>query len=66
VAGLDRLDASCEPAIRAPWAEAGLDLATIRPATTGEIRASGSTWARRLGPDRAGRPVWYLGLRRWP
>ena len=64
VAGLQRLDAGCEPAIRAAWAAADLDLATMRAATPDAVRASGSTWARRLGPDRTSRPVWRLELRR--
>jgi 16S rRNA (adenine(1408)-N(1))-methyltransferase len=64
VDGLDRLDASCEPAVRVAWAAAGLELVTMRPAAPEEARASGSTWARRLGPDRASRPVWRLELRR--
>ncbi len=62
VAGLDRLDTSCEPAIRAAWAAAGLDLVTMRPATADEVMASGSSWARRLRADRDVRPVWRLEL----
>lgn len=58
--GLGRLDGSCEPAIGAAWAGAGLELVTMRPATTEEVTASGSSWARRLGLDRNARPVWRL------
>ena len=60
VAGLDRLDASCEPLVRSAWAAAGLELVTMRLATADEIAASGSSWARRLGTARAARPVWRL------
>jgi 16S rRNA (adenine(1408)-N(1))-methyltransferase len=64
VAGLERLDASCEPLIRAAWAAAGLEFAAMRPATAEEIQRSGSSWARRLRADGAGevRPVWRLDL----
>jgi 16S rRNA (adenine(1408)-N(1))-methyltransferase len=61
VEGIDCLDASTEPAIRRAWRGVGLDLATMRPATTDEIAGSASTWARRLGRDR---PVWRLEGRR--
>ena len=64
VAGLDRLDASCEPLVREPWAAAGLELVSMRPATGEEIATSGSSWARRLGTARAARPVWRLEGRR--
>ena len=57
VDGLACLDASAEPAIRVAWRGVGLDLVTFRTATTEEIVASGSRWARRLGD---GRPVWRL------
>jgi len=60
VAGLARLDASCEPVIRATWAAAGLELVTMRPATDEEVAAAGSSWARRLGTASAARPVWRL------
>lgn len=64
VAGLDRLEASCEPAVRAAWASAGLELAAMRPASAEEIQRSGSSWARRLRADGAGavRPIWRLDL----
>jgi 16S rRNA (adenine(1408)-N(1))-methyltransferase len=35
------------------FAPFGLEVAVARPATDAEVAASGSTWARRLGPDRA-------------
>ena len=59
--GLACLDATAEAEIRRAWAAAGLDLATMRPATADEIAASGSTWARRLGRER---PIWRLEGRR--
>jgi 16S rRNA (adenine(1408)-N(1))-methyltransferase len=60
--GIAVLDASCEPDIRQAWAAAGLDLLSMRPATTEEVDASGSSWARRLDATRAARPVWRLDL----
>jgi 16S rRNA (adenine(1408)-N(1))-methyltransferase len=60
VPGLERLDASCQPAIRAAWLSAGLRLAPMRPASVQEVAASGSTWARRLGAGGDTRPVWRL------
>ena len=61
VEGLDCLDASSAPAIREAWRTAGLELLSMRPATLADLAASGSSWARRLGPDR---PVWRLSGRR--
>jgi 16S rRNA (adenine(1408)-N(1))-methyltransferase len=57
VHGMERLDASCRTAIEDAWADAGLELTSMRVATTDEVRATASSWARRLGPDR---PVWRL------
>jgi 16S rRNA (adenine(1408)-N(1))-methyltransferase len=62
IEGVATLDAGCEPQIRRAWAEAGLDLTSMRPATATEIGASHSSWARRLDPARATRPVWRLEL----
>jgi 16S rRNA (adenine(1408)-N(1))-methyltransferase len=61
VDGLDCLDASAETTIRSAWRGAGIELLEMRPATAADLAASGSSWARRLGPDR---PVWRLGGRR--
>ena len=57
VDGIDCLDASIRPALADAWLAAGLRLTDMRPATTAEVTATGSTWARRLG---AARPVWRL------
>ena len=57
IPGLEYLDATVEPAIAAAWQAAGLRLVAMRPATSADIDAAGSSWARRLGPDR---PVWRL------
>jgi 16S rRNA (adenine(1408)-N(1))-methyltransferase len=54
------------------WSSHGLDLMCFRPATTTEIEATGSTWAKRLGAGSAGgaggagagRLAWRLDLRR--
>ena len=55
--GLDCLDARSEATIRAAWRHARLDLRSMAPASMAELAASGSSWARRLGPER---PVWRL------
>lgn len=55
--GLDCLDGASAPAIAATWRAAGLRLVGTGPATREEVEAAGSSWARRLGPDR---PVWRL------
>ena len=62
VDGVDTLDAGREPAIHCAWADAGLQLVSMRPATAAEIAASRSSWARRLDPYRAARTVWRLDL----
>lgn len=69
VAGMDCLDTTQVPAIRAAWRAAGLDLTSFGPAMADDIAASGSTWARRLraapaGRDIESRPVWRLDGRR--
>jgi hypothetical protein len=70
VEGIETLDAAWEPRIRAAWAEAGIGLVSMRPATDTELAASGSSWARRLRSGssskgvRAGRAVWRLEGRR--
>jgi 16S rRNA (adenine(1408)-N(1))-methyltransferase len=61
IPGIERLDASCRPAIAASWANAGLELTAMREATARELRATPSSWARRLGPERR---VWRLEGRR--
>jgi 16S rRNA (adenine(1408)-N(1))-methyltransferase len=43
------------------WARHGLDLVAFEPATSAEITATGSTWARRLRAGRE-RPVWRISL----
>lgn len=60
VAGLPALSAATEPAIREAWTAAGLSLDEFRGATDAEIRASGSSWARRLRSTGGERPVWRL------
>jgi 16S rRNA (adenine(1408)-N(1))-methyltransferase len=65
IAGLPCLDNEALADVASRYAELGLCLVEARPATTEEVRASGSTWARRLraGPDR---DVWSLDLRHLP
>jgi 16S rRNA (adenine(1408)-N(1))-methyltransferase len=63
--GLD-LPAICAadaPDLAARWAAHGLALCCFQPAAETEIKATGSSWARRLGAGRA-RAVWRLELRR--
>ena len=58
--GIASLDASREPEIRRAWAAVGLQLVSMRLASTAESAASGSSWARRLAATRDTRPVWRL------
>jgi hypothetical protein len=62
VAGIASLDATCEAEIGRAWAAVGLELVSMRPASTAEIAASGSSWARRLRATRDVRPAWRLEL----
>ncbi len=45
------------------WADHGLQLVSVCPATETEVTATRSTWARRLGVGRS-RPAWRVVLRR--
>jgi hypothetical protein len=58
VAGLEVLDERARPAIAAAWRSAGFELESMRPATGDDLRATRSSWVRRLGE----RPVWRLEL----
>jgi 16S rRNA (adenine(1408)-N(1))-methyltransferase len=60
VDGLATLDLEARAGIAAAWRSAGLELESMRPATIGDVRATRSSWVRRLG----NRPVWRLELRR--
>jgi 16S rRNA (adenine(1408)-N(1))-methyltransferase len=53
-------------AIDRRWAAFDLAMTAFTPAAPDEIRASGSTWGRRLLADRStpDRPVWRIELRR--
>ena len=46
----------------AVYGNLGLDLTEARRLTPDEVRATGSTWARRL--RTSDRPVWGIGLHR--
>jgi 16S rRNA (adenine(1408)-N(1))-methyltransferase len=50
------------PVLTRAYAQHGLALVEARPATDAEVRASGSTWAKRLRVGSA-RPVTLLRLR---
>ena len=58
--GIDVLDRTAAAGIAAAWRSVGFELESIHPATTEELRATRSSWARRLGDRR----VWRLDLRR--
>ena len=60
VPGIATLDLRELDRLAVAWAAAGLELLSLRPASTAEVTASRSSWARRLG----NRPVWRLTLRR--
>ena len=66
---LPALDDALAAVIAETWARHGLTLETFRPATVGELAATHSTWARRLGITVGGagantRQPWVLALRR--
>jgi ubiquinone/menaquinone biosynthesis C-methylase UbiE len=60
VAGLATLDATTEGPIRRAWADRGLRLRSMRPASPQEVAASGSSWAGRLRAGHRDRVVWRL------
>ncbi len=60
VAGLDGLSTAALRHVGSAWEACGLRLVDARPAAPGELAATGSSWARRLGA----RPVWRLELER--
>lgn len=60
VDGIDTLDRTKEARIAEAWRSVGFELDWMRPATIDELRATRSSWARRLGD----RPVWRLELHR--
>lgn len=61
LASLDEPGAAGDLADR--WACLGLEVASVAPATADELRATGSTWAKRLAAGRQ-RPAWRFTLRR--
>ena len=62
VDGLDGLDGAAMERAEGAHAGNGLVLASARPAAPDEVRATGSSWARRLGAAGARRPAWHLEL----
>jgi 16S rRNA (adenine(1408)-N(1))-methyltransferase len=62
-AGLDALDGRTLAAAAAALAGDGLMLVTAELATPEEVRATRSTWGRRLLAGARDRPVWRLELR---
>lgn len=61
VAGLAALEGEAIASLSPPQ---GLELVSARPADREEIRATRSTWGRRLLAGREPRPVWRLRWRR--
>jgi 16S rRNA (adenine(1408)-N(1))-methyltransferase len=64
IAGLPCLDEPAIAGLAERYVTYGLSLVEGRSATADELRASGSTWAKRLLAGQAGRDVWRLELRR--
>ncbi|MGH2474484.1 MAG: methyltransferase domain-containing protein [Candidatus Limnocylindrales bacterium] len=64
IAGIATLDATMERDIRRAWADIGIDLLSMRPASLDDVAASGSSWARRLRSGARDRAVWRLELGR--
>ena len=61
IPGIERLDASWCPGIEAAWSATGIELTSMCEAAPADISATSSSWARRLGAERA---VWRLeGIR---
>jgi 16S rRNA (adenine(1408)-N(1))-methyltransferase len=60
VQGLLELGHPAQPAIAEAWRSVGFELEPMRLASAEDLRASRSSWARRLGD----RPVWRLELHR--
>ena len=60
--GLEPLEAADGEALARRWACHGMDLQAFEPASVAQIRATGSTWARRLDAGRE-RQAWRLVLR---
>ena len=59
------VEARLAGSLAADWRELGLTLLEARPASAGDLAASSTTWARRLGLGRrADRAAWRLVLRR--
>lgn len=63
--GIEPLAPSDGPVLGARWATCGLELIRFAPADAVEIRATGSSWARRLGAGRD-RVAWAVELRSAP
>ncbi len=61
VPGVPCLDGTAVTAIGARWRKLGLSLAEARVASPADLRASGSSWARRLAAGRE-REAWQIEL----
>ncbi len=60
IPGIATLDAARADDIRRAWAEVGIELRSMRPATADDIATTGSSWARRLRSGTPDRVVWRL------
>jgi 16S rRNA (adenine(1408)-N(1))-methyltransferase len=63
-AGARPLDADALAALRPAYADQGLQLKKVRPATAEEVAATRSTWGKRLGAGGATRAAWHVRARR--
>jgi 16S rRNA (adenine(1408)-N(1))-methyltransferase len=66
IEGVGSIDGAALDRMSAAHRRVGLELVLAAPASTEEVRASGSTWGRRLLAGGYARPVWRVSLRRRP
>jgi 16S rRNA (adenine(1408)-N(1))-methyltransferase len=62
--GIGSLDRAALDRLAATFGRSGFKLTSAAPASPADVRATGSTWGRRLLAAGTDRPVWRLSLRR--
>jgi 16S rRNA (adenine(1408)-N(1))-methyltransferase len=62
--GIRSLDRAALDRLAATFGRSGFELTSAAPASPADVRATGSTWGRRLVAAGADRPVWRLSLSR--